>query len=77
MTVLRLGGTVFVMQRFDSERALSIIEREQINCAQWVPTMFVRMLKLAPEVRLRYDVSSLQTALHAAPHPVRLKLNAR
>lgn len=74
MTVLRLGGTVFVMQRFDSERALSIIEREQINCAQWVPTMFVRMLKLAPEVRLRYDVSSLQTALHAAaPCPIEIK----
>ncbi len=74
MTVLRLGGTVFVMQRFDPERALSIIERERINCAQWVPTMFIRMLKLAPEVRLRYDVSSLQTVLHAAaPCPIEIK----
>jgi long-chain acyl-CoA synthetase len=74
MTVLRLGGTVWVMQRFDAEAALRLIESELINCAQWVPTMFVRMLKLPQEVRLRYDMSSLQMAIHAAaPCPIEIK----
>lgn len=66
MTVQRLGGTVVVMERFDAEAALALIERYRINCAQWVPTHFVRFLKLAPEVRNRYDVSSLKMAIHAA-----------
>jgi acyl-CoA synthetase (AMP-forming)/AMP-acid ligase II len=36
--------------------------------------MFVRMLKLAPEVRSRYDLSSLRLAIHAAaPCPVEIK----
>jgi acyl-CoA synthetase (AMP-forming)/AMP-acid ligase II len=36
--------------------------------------MFVRMLKLAPEVRTRYDVSSLRCAIHAAaPCPIPIK----
>ncbi|MEM8973374.1 MAG: acyl-CoA synthetase [Pseudomonadota bacterium] len=74
MTVIKLGGTVTVMQRFDAERALQLIEAEQITHSQWVPTMFVRMLKLDDDVRLRYDCSSQQVALHAAaPCPVPVK----
>jgi len=74
MTVLRLGGTVWVMQRFDAEAALRLIEAERINCAQWVPTMFVLMLKLPEQTRLRYDMSSLRMAIHAAaPCPIEIK----
>ena len=74
MTVQRLGGTVVMMDRFDAEAALELIERFHINCAQWVPTHFVRMLKLPPEVRARYDVSSLKVAIHAAaPCPIHVK----
>ena len=41
---------------------------------QLVPTMFVRMLKLPDEVRLKYDVSSLNCAIHAAaPCPIQVK----
>jgi long-chain acyl-CoA synthetase len=70
----RLGGTVVVMERFDPEHALALIEREQVTHAQFVPTMFVRMLKLPQEVRDRHDVSSLQTVVHAAaPCPVEVK----
>ena len=66
MTVNFVGGTVVLMERFDPERALALIERYKITHAQWVPTHFVRMLRLPPEVRARYDVSSMKVALHAA-----------
>ena len=74
MTVIKLGGTVHVMESFDALRSLQIIETERITHAQWVPTMFVRMLKIPAEVRSAIDVSSLRVAIHAAaPCPVHVK----
>ena len=74
MTVIKLGGSVFVMEHFDAERALHWIEHHRITHSQWVPTMFVRLLKLPDEVRLRHDLSSMQVAVHAAaPCPVDVK----
>src|SRR5690606_19840027 len=66
MTVNRLGGTVVVMEHFDPEDALRQIEKHKITHSQWVPTMFVRMLKMPEDVRKKYDVSSLKVAIHAA-----------
>jgi acyl-CoA synthetase (AMP-forming)/AMP-acid ligase II len=66
MSAQRLGGTVIVLERFDAEEALAVIERNGVTHAQFVPTHFVRMLKLDPEVRARYDLSSLEMAVHAA-----------
>lgn len=74
MNVQRMGGTVILMQRFNEVQALQLIERYHINRAQFVPTMFVRMLKLPEEIRQQYDVSSLKAAIHAAaPCPVEVK----
>ena len=74
MTVIKLGGTVWIMQSFDALRALEAIEKHSITHAQWVPTMFVRLLKLPVEIRTRVDTSSLKVALHAAaPCPVDIK----
>jgi acyl-CoA synthetase (AMP-forming)/AMP-acid ligase II len=74
LQVQRAGGTVVVMEHFDAEEALRLIERYRVTFGQFVPTMFVRMLKLPEEVRARYDVSSLQVAVHAAaPCPVTVK----
>ncbi|MGW0005158.1 acyl-CoA synthetase [Nocardia grenadensis] len=64
--VQALGGTLVVMERFDAEQALAAIERYRVTHSQWVPTMFVRMLKLDEAVRSRYDLSSLKVAVHAA-----------
>ena len=73
-TAQRLGGTVVVMEKFDPEYALETIQTYKVTDSQWVPTHFVRMLKLDPEVRTRYDLSSHQRALHAAaPCPVPIK----
>lgn len=66
MALQHLGATVILMDRFDPETALALIERHRVTHAQWVPTHFVRMLRLAPEVRRCYDVSSLKCAIHAA-----------
>jgi long-chain acyl-CoA synthetase len=74
MAFHRTGATVVVMERFDAETALALIERHRVTHSQWVPTMFIRMLKLPAAVRERYDVSSLQVAIHAAaPCPVAVK----
>ena len=74
MTVVKLGGTIYVMQHFDAERSLAWIDTFKITHAQWVPTMFVRLLKLPEEKRLQFDLSSLNMALHAAaPCPVEVK----
>ncbi|MGQ3015820.1 acyl-CoA synthetase [Phenylobacterium sp.] len=70
----RIGGTVVVMEKFDPEHALQLIETYKIDCGQFVPTHFVRMLKLPPEVRTRYDLSSMKSAVHAAaPCPIPVK----
>jgi acyl-CoA synthetase (AMP-forming)/AMP-acid ligase II len=74
MACLRNGIQVVVMEHFDAERALACIETYRITHSQWVPTMFVRMLKLPGELRTKYDLSSLECAIHAAaPCPIPVK----
>lgn len=71
---LRLGGTAVIMERFDPEQWLQLVERHAITHCQMVPTMFSRLLKLADETRRRYDLSSLECIVHAAaPCPVPVK----
>lgn len=74
MSVHRLGGTVIAMEKYDPALALELIEQEKVTHSQWVPTHFVRMLKLPEEIRHRYDLSSHEVAFHAAaPCPVSVK----
>ena len=74
MTVHKIGGTVVVMEKFDPEAALAAIEKYKITDGQFVPTHFVRMLKLPEDVRKRYNVSTLKCAVHAAaPIPIPVK----
>jgi len=69
-----LGGTSIVMEHFDAEEFLRLVEKYRVTQSQLVPTMFVRMLKLPEEVRKKYDVSSLKGAVHAAaPCPADVK----
>ncbi len=74
MSMHTLGCTVVVMEHFDAERYLELVEGHRITHSQVVPTMFVRMMKLDPSVRVRYDLSSLQCVVHAAaPCPIPVK----
>jgi long-chain acyl-CoA synthetase len=68
------GAKVIVMERFDPEHYLQLVEQYKVTHTQLVPTMFSRMLKLPEAVRRKYDVSSLEIAVHAAaPCPVQVK----
>lgn len=70
----RLGGTFVTLRKFDAEAALRAMQDWRVNSAQFVPTMFVRMLALPDEVRLGFDLSALKLAVHAAaPCPVEVK----
>ncbi len=74
MVTIKMGGTAYIMDRFDPAEALRLIEQHRITHSQWVPTMFVRLLKLPREERERYDLSSMTMAVHAAaPCPVEVK----
>jgi long-chain acyl-CoA synthetase len=71
---IRQGGTVIIMEKFDPEHFLQLVERYGVTHSQLVPTMFSRMLKMPDEVRTRYDLFSLEVAVHAAaPCPVPVK----
>jgi fatty-acyl-CoA synthase len=74
MSVQAVGATVVVLEKFDTEGCLDAIQRHRVTHGQFVPSMFVRMLKLPDSVRRSYDVSSLSRVVHAAaPCPVEIK----
>jgi long-chain acyl-CoA synthetase len=74
MMAITLGGTSIIMEHFDAEKFLKLVEKHKVTQSQLVPTMFVRMLKLPDDVRSRYDISSLKGAIHAAaPCPTDVK----
>jgi long-chain acyl-CoA synthetase len=71
---IRRGGTAIIMEHFDPEAYLALVEKYRVTHTQLVPTMFSRMLKLPEDARRRYDLSSLEIAIHAAaPCPVQVK----
>jgi long-chain acyl-CoA synthetase len=77
MGALNVGQALAIMERFEPERTLQLIERHRVTTGYMVPTQFVRLLKLPKEVRDRYDVSSLQVIVHSAapcPRPVKQQL---
>lgn len=75
ISVHGMGGTTVVMEHFDAESYLKFAEKYKCTHTQVVPTMFIRMLKLDESIRNKYDVSSLEVAIHAAaPCPKETKL---
>ena len=71
---MKLGMDITLLTRFDAEEFLAAVERHRVQQVQMVPTMFTRLLRLPPDVRNRYDVSSLRTIVHsAAPCPPHIK----
>ncbi len=71
---LSVGALSVVMENFDPEQALRLIDREHCTHSLWVPTMFQRMLRLEPSVRSRWSMASMTHAVHgAAPCPIHVK----
>ncbi|ORB32291.1 fatty-acid--CoA ligase FadD4 [Mycolicibacterium parafortuitum] len=74
MSAQALGATVVVLDKFDPLATLEAIQTHRVTHGQFVPTMFVRMLKMPAEARAGYDVSSLRRVVHAAaPCPPEIK----
>jgi long-chain acyl-CoA synthetase len=74
LAILSRGGTSVIMRRFEPVAALEAIEKYHCTHSQWVPTMFIRMLKLPETARQQHDVSSMRVAIHAAaPCPIAVK----
>src|SRR5437879_7007158 len=72
--VIRNGGTAIIMESYDPERYLQLVEKYKPTHSQLVPTMFSRMLRLPEAVRSRYDLASLEIVIHAAaPCPAQVK----
>jgi long-chain acyl-CoA synthetase len=68
------GGTFVAMRKFDPQAALAALAKYGVSDSQWVPTMFVRMLRLPVEVRNSFDLSLHRRALlAAAPCPPEVK----
>ena len=65
MATFGAGGTVVVMERFDPEECLRLIEKHRVTHSALVPTLFVRLLRLPPEARTRYDLSTLRHVVHS------------
>lgn len=71
---LAMGMNLVIMPRFDAEQFLRTVEEHRVTAAQMVPTMFTRLLRLAEDVRSKYDLSSLENVSHsAAPCPPDIK----
>ncbi|MFO7965561.1 MAG: AMP-binding protein [Desulfobacterales bacterium] len=71
---INVGATVVIMEKFDALAAIEILDKYKVTHSQWVPTMFIRMLKLSHEDRSGYDLSSHRVAIHsAAPIPIAIK----
>ena len=71
---LQVGHPVVLMDRFDAEELLALVQRHRVTHSHMVPTQFRRLLALPEETRNRYDVSSWRRAIHsAAPCPPDVK----
>jgi long-chain acyl-CoA synthetase len=73
-TSLHMGHAVVLTEKWEPEPMLRLIEKYRVTQSHMVPTQFNRLLKLAPAIREKYDVSSLRAMIHAAaPCPIDTK----
>lgn len=60
------GVATVLLDKWDSETVLQLIERHRVTRGHFVPIMFQRLLALPKEVRDRYDTSSIRRISHGA-----------
>ncbi|AZG13261.1 acyl-CoA synthetase [Cupriavidus pauculus] len=57
---LQMAERLVLTPRFDAEQVLALVAQHRIDVLYLVPIMYVRLLKLPPEVRARHDLSSIR-----------------
>ncbi len=65
-TALHYGHAVVLMDKWEAEDMLRLIDRYRCTTSHMVPTQFNRLLRLPDDVKAKYDVSSTRTMIHAA-----------
>ncbi len=71
---LHLGHRVILTKRWEAERLLALIDQHRVTTTFFVPTMFVRLIKLPQAIKERYSTKSLRFVAHgAAPCPPDIK----
>ena len=71
---LHYGHSVVLMEKFDAEQMLYLIDKYKVTTSHMVPTQFHRLLQLPDEIRAKYDCSSTRAMIHAAaPCPIHTK----
>ncbi len=71
---LHMGHRVILVDQWQAQSLLELIDRHLVTTTFMVPSMFVRLLKLEESVRARYSTASLRFVMHAgAPCPVDVK----
>jgi fatty-acyl-CoA synthase len=64
--MMALGATIVLMNHFDPEGALDVIQKERITCTLMVPTMLIRISNLPDATIRNYDTSSLRWVMSGA-----------
>lgn len=71
---LQKSSLFILLSKFDPINLLKTIEQYKIEVVYLVPIMFIRLLKLSPEIRSQYDISSVKfVASTGAPCPIEVK----
>ena len=73
-TPLNAGAKLVLMDQWDPEETLRLIDEHGVTHTHMVATMFHRLLQLPQDVKDKYDLSSLVRVVHgAAPCPIHVK----
>ena len=70
---MHLGHPVVLMDKWDGERMLELIDRYRVTTSHMVPTQFHRMLALPDDVKAKYDCTSVRFIVSADGGKVRLR----
>ena len=77
MAALYVGATTVILETFDAEEWLGLVERHRVTRTFMVPAHFIRILEVPEARRRQVDLSSLELIVHAgAPCPVPVKRRA-
>jgi fatty-acyl-CoA synthase len=64
--LMAMGATMVLLDPFEPETCLEVIQRERVTCSLMVPTMLIRIAALPAETLAKYDTSSMRWVMSGA-----------